>query len=198
MTLEQLRQQNVVAVDVNAGHLAVTVLDRDGNRLGTPYTIDLSLAGLPSTTRDGHLREAITRIIDTARNYAAAAVVIEDLDFADARAEGRERHGNRPARGKRGRSFRRQIAGIPTAKFQQRITHMTHNAGVAVIAVDPAYTSRWGAEHWLTPLRRHHPNLTGHHAAALVIGRRGLGLRARRRVSGNPPAPEDAVRPTQA
>ncbi|HEY0933692.1 MAG TPA: hypothetical protein VGD91_08120 [Trebonia sp.] len=37
-----------------------------------------------------------------------------------------------------------------------------------MIAVDPAYTSRRGAEHWLTPLREHHPELTGHHAAALT------------------------------
>jgi len=35
-------------------------------------------------------------------------------------------------------------------------------------------------------------------AAALVIGRRGLGLRARRRASGNLPAPEDAAAPQRA
>ncbi|HEV2372636.1 MAG TPA: hypothetical protein VGS19_10730 [Streptosporangiaceae bacterium] len=101
-------------------------------------------------------------------------------------------------RGRRGRAFRRQIVGIPTARFRDRLTHMAASTGIAVIAVDPAYTSRWAAQHWLAPLRQHHPKLTGHHAAALVIGRRGLGLRARRRASGNPPAPEDAARSTQA
>src|ERR1022692_3899646 len=75
---------------------------------------------------------------------------------------------------------------------------MACNTGMAVIAVDPAYTSRWGAQHWLAPMQQHHPKLTGHHAAAFVIGRRGLGLRARRRASGNLPAPEDAARSTQA
>ena len=58
---------------------------------------------------------------------------------------------------------------------------MAANNGVAVIAVDPAYTSRWGAEHWLDPLGQISPEASGHHAAALVIGRRGLGHRARRR-----------------
>ena len=87
-------------------------------------------------------------------------------------------------------------AGIPTARFRDRLTCMASNAGLAVVAVDPAYTSRWGAQHWLAPLRRHHPELTGHHAAAFVIGRRGLGLRARRRAPGNLPAPEDAARST--
>jgi len=74
---------------------------------------------------------------------------------------------------------------------------MTHNAGLSVIVVDPAYTSRWAAGHWLSPLRKNHPQTTGHHAAALVIGRRGLGHRARRRVTGNHPAPAEAARPAQ-
>jgi len=52
---------------------------------------------------------------------------------------------------------------------------MTANAGLRVIAVDPAYTSRWSAEHWLAPLREREPMMTGHHAAAVVIGRRAHG-----------------------
>ncbi len=198
VTLAQARQGAVVAVDVNAGHLAVAVLDPAGNLAGVPYTIGLPLAGLPSSTRDGRLRAAITTILATAREHRASAVVIEDLDFADARYHGRERTGGRPSRGRRGRAFRHQVAGIPTARFRDRLTHMACNTGMAVIAVDPAYTSRWGAQHWLAPLQRHHPKLTGHHAAALVIGRRGLGLRARRRASGNLPAPEDAAAPHRA
>ena len=72
---------------------------------------------------------------------------------------------------------------------------MACNAGLSVIVIDPAYTARWGAEHWLRPLREHHPKTTGHHAAAVVTGRRGLGHRARRRATGNQAAPEDAARP---
>jgi len=108
--------------------------------------------------------------------------VIEDLDFADAREQGRERHGRRPSHGKRGRGFRRLVAGLPTGRFRDRLTQMTRNQGLWVIAVDPAYTSRWGREHWLAPLREQaSPATTGHHAAAVVIGRRAHGHRARRR-----------------
>jgi hypothetical protein len=105
------------------------------------------------------------------------------MDFADAREQGRERAGSRPSRGRRGRGFRRLISGIPTGKFRDRLVQMTSNAGLAVIVVDPAYTSRWGHEHWLAPLQDHrHPvPASGHHAAAVVIGRRALGHRARRR-----------------
>jgi IS605 OrfB family transposase len=193
-----LRSSPVVAVDVNAGHLAVAVLAPDGNVTGTPFTIPLELAGLPATARDGHVRAAVSELIATARQAGARAVVIEDLDFARARELGRENTGSRPARGKRGRRFRRLVAGIPTGRFRDRLVQMTANAGLSVVVVDPAYTSRWGAEHWLAPLREHHPDLTGHHAAALVIGRRGQGHRAGRRTNGNRAAPEDGARPARA
>ncbi len=74
--------------------------------------------------------------------------------------------------GRRGRRFRRAVAGIPTGKLRDRFAQMTANADLAVVVVDAAYTSRWGAQHWMAPLRQHHPETTGHHAAALVIGRR--------------------------
>ena len=197
-TLDELRASPVMAVDVNAGHLAVAVAAADGNVLGTPATIPLDLAGRPAATRDGRLRAAISAVIATAKQHGARAIVIEDLDFAKARSQGRERRGNRPSRGRRGRAFRRLVAGIPTGKLRDRLTQMAANAGLHVIVVDPAYTSRWGAEHWLGPLREHHPKATGHHAAALVTGRRGLGHRARRRAAGNRTAPEEAARPAPA
>jgi hypothetical protein len=198
VSLDDLREHPVVAVDVNAGHLAVAVVAADGNIIGTPVTVPLDMAGLPAATRDGRLRAAVSGLIATARRHGARAVAVEDLNFAAARDEGRERHGSRPSRGGRGRAFRRAVAGIPAGKFRDRLVQMTASAGLHVIVADPAYTSRWGAEHWLAPLRQHHPRLTGHHAAALVIGRRGLGFRARRRASGNLPAPADAARSTQA
>jgi IS605 OrfB family transposase len=165
-SLEELRRHPVVAVDVNAGHLAVAVVAADGNVTGTPVTVPLDLAGLPATVRDGRLRAAVSTLITTAREHGARAVVIEDLNFAEAREQGRERSGNRPSRGRRGRAFRRLVSGIPTGKFRDRLTQMTANAGLSVIVTDPAYTSQWGAEHWLAPLREHHPKATGHHAAA--------------------------------
>ena len=96
-SLEELQRHPVVALDVNAGHLAVAVVAADGNVLGIPATIGLDLAGLPAATRDARLRAAITSIIATARQHGARAIVIEDLDFAQARAEGRERAGSRPS-----------------------------------------------------------------------------------------------------
>ena len=185
-----MRAAPVLAVDLNHGHLDAWTVTPDGNPAGPPVTIPLVLAGLPASQRDGRLRAAISELTRIARQHSCRAVVIEDLDFAGAREQGRERHGSRPSRGRRGRSFRQIVAGLPTRKFRDRLTQMAANAGVAVIAADPAYTSRWGREHWLAPLQdRASPvaPVAVHHAAAVVIGRRALGHRARRRagVTGN-------------
>jgi biotin carboxylase len=180
-SIDHLRSGPVIAVDLNHGHLAVCVLDPSGNPIGEPVTVPLELTGLKASTRDGRIRETISKVLALARAHGAGAVVIEDLDFVAWREEGRERSERRPSRGKRGKDFRRLVAGLPTGKFRDRLVQMATNNGVAVIAVDPAYTSRWGAEHWLDALEQISPEASGHHAAALVIGRRGLGHRARRR-----------------
>jgi IS605 OrfB family transposase len=180
-SLEQLRQAPVLAVDLNHGHLAGWIITPEGNPHGPPITIPLHLAGLPATQRDGRLRAAVSELIRIAHQHGCHAIAIEDLDFAQARAVGREGRGNRPSRGQRGKAFRRIVAGIPTARFRDRLTQMASNKGLAVIAVDPAYTSRWGSQHWLTPLRDQNAITSGHHAAAVVIGRRAYGHRARRR-----------------
>ena len=178
-SVEQAVAGGVVAVDLNADHLACWTIDHDGNPVGRPMTIPLALAGLPAATRDGRLRAAISAVLELARAHGVQAVVIEDLEFADARAAGRETLG----RGRRGKRRRRIIAAIPTGKFRDRLVQMAHNQGLWVVAEDPAYTTKWGGQHWQAPLQQRHPTtiVTRHHAASVVIGRRALGYRARRR-----------------
>ncbi|UUU22034.1 hypothetical protein [Streptomyces sp. DSM 40750] len=183
--LETLRQHPVLAVDLNADHLAAWIIDPHGNPIGTPHTIPLQMSGVPATTRDARLRAAISDLLHLAQLHECAALVIENLDFADARATGREKLG----RGRRGKAFRRTVAGIPTGKFRDRLSGMAHHAGLSVIAIDPTYTSRWGTQHWLNPLKKQTSTastttVTAHHAAAVVVGRRGLGCTARRRKDG--------------
>ncbi|MFG3295984.1 hypothetical protein ACGF3G_45295 [Streptomyces sp. NPDC048179] len=167
----------LLAVDLNADHLAAIVLDAHGNPIGEPHTIPLELTG-PATTRDGRLRAAITRLIALARSDGCAAIVVENPGFADARWTGRETMG----RGRRGKAFRRTVAGIPTARFRERLRGMAHHQGLVVIAVDPAYTSVWGERYWKSPLQQQtKTTVTRHHGASVAIGRRGLGHRIRRR-----------------
>jgi IS605 OrfB family transposase len=180
-SIDALRAGPVLGVDLNADHLACCVLDGSGNPVGVPFSIPVETAGLPASRRDGRVRAAITALINDAQRHDCSAVVMENLDFADARATGRDTMG----RGQRGKRFRRTVAGIPTSKFRTRLTAMAHRSGIAVIGVDAAYTSKWGVQHWAKPLQQQTSDpVTRHHAAAAAIGRRGLGMAIRRRPAG--------------
>jgi IS605 OrfB family transposase len=178
----------VVGVDLNDGHLAVRRLDPHGNPVGRPERIEFSLDG-GAAHRDAQVRHAITRLIRYTRRHSISAIAVEDLDFADARTTGRETMG----RGQRGRRFRKTVAGIPTAVFRNRLTAQAHRHGIGLWAVNPAYTSAWGDQHWRKP----YEDVTRHEAAATVIGRRAQGHKARRREGVTRARPEDhAVRAT--
>ncbi|KRQ20602.1 MULTISPECIES: hypothetical protein [unclassified Mycobacteroides] len=177
----------VVGVDLNDGHLAVRRLDRHGNPVGAAGRIDFDLTG-STTRRDAQVRHAITQLLHYTRRHGITTIAVEDLDFADARATGRETMG----RGMRGKRFRRTVSGIPTAVFRNRLTAMTTAADIDLFGVNPAYSSIWGGQHWQHP----YLNVSRHQAAATVIGRRAQGLSARRRKGVTPQRPED--RPVRA
>ena len=176
-SLHQLRSLHTLAVDLNADHIAAWVVTGDGNPIGDPITIAYDSAG--SAGRNcASLRHAITKLLKIAAAAGCASISIENLNFRDARCVGREKMG----RGRRGKKFRRTVALMPTAQFRDRLTAMACNAAIAVIAVDPAYTTQWGRKYWLAYLKNSRRTLcSGHHAAAVVIGRRALGLTAKRR-----------------
>lgn len=177
--LAALQARRTLGVDLNDGHVDAAVIDPHGNLVGAPRRLDYRIDGT-GTHRDAQVRHVVTRLLHAATDAGCASISIENLGFADARATGRETMG----RGKGGKRFRRTVSGLPTAKFRQRLVAMAATAGIAVIAVDPAYTSRWGRQHWLPALQASDPTMDGHRAAAVVIGRRSLGFRARRKPVG--------------
>jgi IS605 OrfB family transposase len=172
----------VVAVDLNDGHLALRRLDSHGNPVGKAAQIDFDLYGT-STRRDAHLRHAITRLIHYTLQHGIGTIAVEDLNFVDARTVGRETMG----RGQRGKRFRKTVASMPTAVFRNRLSAQTSQYGIQLLAVNPAYTSVWGEQHWRKP----YENVTRHQAAATVIGRRAQGHTARRREGVTRTRPED-------
>jgi hypothetical protein len=181
---EVLAAGPVVAVDLNAGHLAIRRLDAHGNPVGSPWRIDFGLTGT-AARRDAQVRHAITRLIRYSLRHGTGTIAVEDLNFADARQTGRETMG----RGQRGKRFRRTVAGIPTAVFRNRLTGQASRHHIRLLAVNPAYTSAWGDQHWRKP----YENVTRHEAAATVIGRRAQGHKARRREGVTRTRPEDRV-----
>jgi IS605 OrfB family transposase len=155
----------VIGVDTNADRLAAWRLDRHGNPLGAPRRFDYGLSG-PAGHRDAQLLHALTRLLHWARATGVRATAIEDLDLTGSTT--REKHG-------RSKRFRQLISGIPTGKLRARLVSMCAEAGIGAIAVGPAYTSRWGAQHWQKTLTTPNRPASRHAAAPVAIARRALG-----------------------
>ncbi|MFC1437647.1 IS200/IS605 family accessory protein TnpB-related protein [Streptacidiphilus sp. N1-10] len=173
------RAGGILGVDHNADHLAAWRLDAHGNPVGRPERIEVDYRG-SSARRDAQVRLACSELIRCAKAAGATALVIEDLGFDTSR----EACG---WAGASGRAFRKMVAGMPTAKFAVRLVAMAHRANLAVIVVDPAYSSRWGAAYWQRATSTAAHKTSRHDAAAIVIGRRGQGLGARRRAEKTVP-----------
>lgn len=171
IALETVRAHDVIGVDTNADHFAAYRLDPHGNPVGDPHRFAFDLHG-PAGYRDAQIRHAISGALRWANSARVSAVAVENLDFTAETT--REKHGRR-------KRFRQLIAGMPTGQLRARWGSMAATAGLVIVAVDPAYTSRWGAQHWRTPLAGSKRSMTRHDAAAVAIGRRALGLGIRRR-----------------
>ncbi|TDC83552.1 transposase [Actinomadura sp. 7K507] len=171
--LEATRARGIIGLDTNADHFAAYRLDSCGNPVGDPQRFGYDLSGT-ATHRDAQVRHAITALLHWARRCGVTAIAIEDLDFAQDKT--REKHGRRTR-------FRQLISGLPTGKLRTRLVSMAAEQGLSVVAVDPAYTSRWGDQHWRKPLATTKREVTRHDAAAVAIGRRALGHPIRRRTT---------------
>ncbi|MDH6491331.1 transposase [Streptomyces sp. SAI-127] len=183
LPLEAALARGVVGVDMNDDHLAAWHLDVHGNPVGEPQRYFYDLTG-STQHRDAQIRHALSRLLHHARRCGAAAIAIEDLDFTDGTS--REKHG-------RNKRFRRLISRFPTAKLRARLVSMAAEQDIAVVAVDPAYTSRWGAQHWQQPLTTTTRKISRHDAASIAIGRRALGHPIRRRTTPPPPHQSDGA-----
>ncbi|MFD5946767.1 IS200/IS605 family accessory protein TnpB-related protein [Streptomyces collinus] len=173
--LSAARTDGLIGVDTNADHLAAWRLDTHGNPVGAPHRFDYDLSGT-AAHRDAQIRHALIGLLHWARRHHLA-IAIENLDFTAETT--REKHGRR-------KTLRKLIAGMPVARLRARLVSMAAELGITVVAVDPAYTSKWGAQHWRKPLTSKNRKPTRHDAAAVAIGRRALGHLIRRRTTPPP------------
>ncbi len=187
---EAAKSGRCLAIDVNSGHVDARILDVHGNPVGRPIRKNIPERG-SSAHRLGALREAVSQLVKWAQRRGVTVIAIEKLNFADVRTQGRQRG----RRGKAGKTTRRKVCGIPTAKFVHTIASAAYRNGMVVIAVDPAYTSIWGARYWKKPLdRSRRQRGDRHQAAAVVIGRRSQGHSEKRKDGQTLLLPEDRCR----
>ncbi len=124
--------------------------------------------------------------VPVTRTVPLAAALAEGVIGVDTNADHLAAwHGRR-------KKFRHLVSGIPTGRLRARLTSMADATGITVIAVDPAYTSKWGAQHWQKPLTTKNRRTTRHDAASIAIGRRAQGHPIRRRTA--PPRDDQSDR----
>ena len=155
-------QKGVVAVDINSDHLAVVELDRFGNPVHR-FTLPLSLYRLTTDQTRAQIGDAASVLIAYCARQQKP-LVVEDLDFQKKKSQLREFSA----------SHARMLSAFA---YKSILTHLKARGelvGVEVQSVNPAYTSLIGRVKFADRY-----GLSIHHAAALSIGRRYLGVSER-------------------
>ena len=141
-----------VGVDLNRNHLAVVDVAPDGRVAGA---VRLALrAGSDAVWR-------VAKAVVARARRAGRPVVLENLDFRSDKAWLRSY----------GKRFAEVLSIFRSRQLRDAVEREAGRAGIEVRYVDPAWTSELGSLKY-----RRRCRLGRHHAAALVIGRRGLGF----------------------
>jgi IS605 OrfB family transposase len=153
------KRLGVIGVDINEDFLAVTETDRYGNPVAT-WTIPCCTYGKSSEQSRAIIGKAMNKLmaIATPRHKPLA---LEELNFSKKKAL---LENSSP-------KYARMLSSFAYTQIQTVIRSRAFDMGIEVLDVNPAYTSVIGEYKFAKKY-----GLSVHHAAALVIGRRTLGL----------------------
>ena len=152
-------QAGMIGVDINADHLAIAELDRHGNILDT-QRIPLCTYGKTKAQAMAIIGNASKAVVARAKQ-TGKPIAIEKLDFAKKKAglEGQDAR------------YARMLSSFSYSKIVQTIKARAFDAGIEVIAVNPACTSIIGRHKFAARY-----GISNHQAAAVSIGRRASRL----------------------
>ncbi|MBT9164336.1 MAG: hypothetical protein DDT23_00331 [candidate division WS2 bacterium] len=155
VTIKSHRGLGVIAIDINANHLAICETDRYGNPTAF-FSVPCPTYGKSSEQRKAIIGEAIKQVIALAVSRSKP-IVIERLDF----------QAKKSALEKQSRKFARMLSAFAYAQVQVLIRARAYDAGIEVFEVNPAWTSVIGSYKF-----KDRYGMSEHNSAALVIGRR--------------------------
>lgn len=156
------KENGVIGLDINGNHLAVVETDRFGNAI-KKQTFPLALQNTTKDQARALIGDVSKQIIDLCEQ-TQKPLVLENLDFQKKKAQLRQKH----------KAYARMLSAFA---YQNILTHLKskgRSKGIQVHSVNPAYTSLIGRVNYA---KRY--GLSIHHAAALCIGRRFLGVSER-------------------
>lgn len=157
------KRLGVIGIDINSDHLALVETDRHGNPI-FKQTIPLTLYGKTKGQSLALIGDACTMAVAHAEKVRKP-IVIENLDFRKKKQTLKETAPKSQARLLSSFAYQAICTHLKSRGFKQQIE---------VYQVNPAYTSIIGRVKFANRY-----GLSIHHAAALCIGRRFLGLSER-------------------
>ena len=158
-------RSGAVGVDFNAGFVSVAEVNGRGQKLALT---DLRYDRLDATSKQNATAMQFLAIeVVTLAKSAGKPIVIETLDF-------RRKKGGLQKREQAKSAYHQMLSSLSYAAFRRALHMQCLKQGVAMVTVNPAYTSLLGR---LKYTRETDQNT--HQAAAWVIARRGMGLRER-------------------
>lgn len=164
------RNRSAIGVDLNANSVALALIDRFGNPVGTE-TLPFDLTRKSSGQVESILSSLAQEIVMRACAHHVP-IVLEELDFAD----------KKKTLGEVGRRYAEMLSGFAYSTFFKLVTRCAARRGVKVITIDPGFTSVLG---WV---KFGVDRMTVDEAAAVAIARRGQGFRERLRSRAMAPA----------
>ncbi|MFQ5979487.1 MAG: IS200/IS605 family accessory protein TnpB-related protein [Candidatus Heimdallarchaeota archaeon] len=150
-------EQGMAGMDLNPAGIAVTLLYPDGNFRRSKWFPQPELMYASKGKRRWLIGNLIKRVIAWIKSHGINTLAIEDLRFS-------KRYGA-------SKKFNRVKTNFVYRQLLTTIQAQALKKGLAVKEVNPAFTSIIGEWKYARMY-----GLNGHQAAALVIGRRGLGL----------------------
>lgn len=149
------RQAGMIGIDINADHLALAEMDRYGNIIDT-QRIPLCTYGKSKAQAMAIIGDAAKAVIALTKK-TSKPIAIENLEFAKKKAGLEGQHAR----------YARMLSSFSYSKIVQTIKARAFDAGIDVIAVNPACTSIIGRHKFA---RRY--GISNHQAAAACIARR--------------------------
>jgi IS605 OrfB family transposase len=149
--------RGIAGIDFNPAGIAVTHVYPDGNFRTSKWFAQPELLYVRTGQRAWRIGNLIKRVFARIRNYGLNTIAVEDLRFS-------QRYGAC-------HQFNRVKSNFIYRQLIRTLQSQALKKGIAVHEINPAYNSVLGAVKYARPY-----GLNGHQAAALVIGRRGLGF----------------------
>ena len=153
---KSIEAQGAIGVDINAHHLAVVEMDRNGNPINK-YRINVHTHGKTTHQRMAVIGDAVKQLIEIAQR-TRKPIVLEELDFKRKKQD---------LKANEDRHYNRMISAFAYSKIIDVIKARCVDQGIEVKEVNPAYTSQIGKHKFAERY-----GLTPHQGAALAIARR--------------------------